>query len=245
MNSLGVRGWAFVAIDQCLAGGRLPASMTAPVLLSNRSLGILAMAAGALGILYAPFHAAAYLATPDGDPPVVPWDGAFRDAFPAAFDFAGPDGVYVTFGRILPLVLVGFIAGLWALRTLQGREPSRFLRGSFYALFATQAVLFLSTIVEFYTPFLELAFLVAFPAMLLGLVSYILYGIASLRAKTLPRNAAWMLIGGAVAVIPLIALFGHIPLAMYGLYAAWIRVGWLETQVPSPLLITDAVPRRA
>lgn len=207
--------------------------MAAPELLSARSLGVLAMAAGALGILYTPFYAAAYLAT-SPDRPLVPWDEALRGAVPAAFDFAAPHDVYVTYGRIFPLVVAGLLAGMWALRGFHGPAPARLLRASYYGLVGTQSVLVVGVVVEFYTPYLSEAFLVVFPAVMLGLVSYILYGIASLRARTLPRSASWMLIAGAALVVPLVALFGHIPMALYGLYAAWIRVGRLEAQAIPP-----------
>lgn len=197
-----------------------------------RVLGLVSIFAGILGLVYTPFHAAAYLASSAGaeSPPLIRWDSAFREALPWAFDFAGSDGVYVTYGRIAPLALLGFVAGLVGLHLIHGRERTRVLRTSFYALLATQSVFLLSTIVEYYTPFLDQAFMVGFPAFLLGLTSYLVFGIASLRAKTLPRNLAWTLIVGAALVIPLIALFGHIPLAMYGLFVAWIRIGSMEVQ---------------
>lgn len=199
------------------------------------------MAAAVLGMLYAPFHAAAYLAT-SPDRPLVAWDGPFRDAFPAAFDFAGPDGVYLTYGRIFPFVMAGLLAGMWALRGFHGNAPTRFLQASFYGLAGTHSILVLASMVEFYTPYNNEAFLVVFPAMILGVVSYVLYGIASLRARALPRTASWMLIGGAALVVPLIALFGHIPLALYGLYVAWIRIGRLETGASSKHALASPTP---
>lgn len=195
------------------------------------------MAGSTVGLVYAPFHAAAYLAT-QSDAPVLLWATAFRNALPWAFDFAGTHGVYVTYGRIMPFVMAGLLVGLWGLHALHRGRGGPLERRTFGPLFAVHSILAASIVVEYYTPLLDEAFMVGGPALLLTLIGYVAYGVATIKAKVVPKRIGWFLVGGALAVPPLVGLLGHIPIALSGIYRAWIQTGVLMARAPtSPTVI--------
>lgn len=81
---------------------------------------------------------------------------------------------------------------------------------------------------EYYTPFLDEAFLfVALPGLALTLVTGLLFGISAARADAVPK---WQGVLLAVAFLPgvplLVALLGHIPIAMSLVAVAWIFIGF-------------------
>ncbi|MEA3166010.1 MAG: hypothetical protein QOJ26_879 [Thermoplasmata archaeon] len=203
-----------------------------------RSLPVLsyaAVAAGTLGVLHAPFHSAAYLATEEGASggALLAWGAPFRDAVPGAFGFADAWGVYRAIGSVQPFVLAGMLAGLWVLHRLQAAPGRRFERMAFWALFGLWGAFTAATAVEYATPYRDAAFAVGFPALLLSLVGFIVYGIATLRAKVLPKAVGWSLIVGAAAAVPLAASFGHIAMALVLLDVALMAFGLLGLQARS------------
>lgn len=194
---------------------------------SIRVLAYVAIALGFLGVVHAPFHSAAYLATDEGKSggALLPWAEPFRDAVPAAFDFSDTWDVYRTIGSIQPIVLVGVLAGLWLLHLLRGRSERRFELISFWVLFGAWAVFTVATAVEYATPYRDGAFVVGFPALLLSVIAFIVHGVAMLRAKTVSKALAWWLIIAGALFVPLAALFGHIAMATLAINVASVRIG--------------------
>lgn len=206
---------------------------------SIRLLAYVAITLGLLGIVHAPFHSAAYAATDEGaGGAVLPWAKPFRDAIPPAFDFSDTWDVYRTIGSVQPIALVGVLAGLWLVHQLRGNSQGRFEQASFWALFGAWAVFTAATAVEYATPYRDAAFMVGFPAFLLSAVALIVHGIATLRAKTVPKSLGWWLITAGAAFVPLAALFGHLAMATLVAHLAAVRVGMhalkLKSTGPAP-----------
>lgn len=194
-----------------------------------RLLSWLAIAGSVLGILYAPFHAAAYLATEDGsadaESVILPWAEPFRELVGGALTFGTPDEVYRTYGKVTWLVVAGFVCGILALHARQASPERRAERVGFRIVVVAQSVLALSALVEYYTPFLDEGFLfLAIPGLLGSLVGYFAFGVSTLRAGFVPKAWAWTLLLGMPAMVPLIALLGHIPMSFLVLEVAWIGV---------------------
>lgn len=192
---------------------------------SVRPLRFLAIAACLVGVLYAPFHAAAYLATPDGaeSPPVLPWAGPFRSALPSAFGFASPDEVYLLYGKLGWVGFLGMLAAAVLLHAGQRGAAGRAERIGFFVLAAGLSLVALGAFVEYYTPYLEEAFMfLAGPGVLLTLAGYVTFGIGTREAGVAPRWLAWVFTLAPLIVIATIALLGHIPLAFAPLEIAWI-----------------------
>ena len=190
-----------------------------------RWAGLVAVLSGALGLVYAPFHAAAYVATPHGTTPLIPWVDGFRNLVGGALTFGDTHTVYIAYGRVLPFVLAGFVAGLLGLHACQAHVMSRWGKWAFRGLLAALVLVTLSSIVEYYTPYLEGGFLLGIPGLVLSFVAYPAYGIVTLRAGIAPRAAGWLLTIGAPGIIPLVVLLGHIPIGHALLMVAWIIVG--------------------
>ncbi len=187
---------------------------------------IAAIVGGTLGILYSPFHGAAYLATEGQSSPLIPWDTHFRDAFPAAFDFDTPHDVYIAYGHLALFPVLGLLGGVVALHRRQKHLLGPSSRFAYPILAGALIALTVGSVGEYYTPYLNEAFLISGPATLLIIGSSVWYGVLTLKAKVVPRVPAWLLVVGGPAVFPLIALLGHIPLAFLVLYLAWIWIGW-------------------
>lgn len=200
---------------------------------STRWGGLAAMGGGILGILYFPFHAVAYFATDDGaasaDPAwVAAWSGAFRSAFEPLFTFAAPDVVYMTYGKVVPFVVLGFIAGLIALHARQASHAGRLEKWGFRVAFASTSLLFLGSIGEYWVGALEFSFLAfAVPGFLLTMVGYPLFGAGTLRAKVAPRLGGWLLaLGGFPGIILMSILIGHLSGGLLLLDLAWVVLGY-------------------
>lgn len=202
----------------------------------TRAGGVVAAAGGVLGLLWAPFFGAAYMATPDGTEAALAewWSGRFREALPGAFDFDDPEGVYETFGLLSPLVIGALLAGVAALHRRQGAALRPWGIWTGRVFMATHALLVLGAAVSFYTPYLELGFLAGIlPGMLLSVVGYVVYGAATVRARIAPRAGAWLMILGGLAFFPLSIGLGHNPLGLSVVYVAWIVNGAFLARAPT------------
>ena len=87
-----------------------------------------------MGILLSPFYALAYFATEDGAssleaPWVAAWAGAIRPILEPLLTFAPPEDVYLTYGKLLSFVFLGWLAGLLALHTRQAASAGRLRSG--------------------------------------------------------------------------------------------------------------------
>lgn len=195
--------------------------------------GLAAMLGGIAGILYFPFHAVAYFATEDGaasaDPAwVAAWSEAFRSIFEPLFTFASPDAVYMTYGKIVAFVILGFLAGIVALHARQAAYGGRLERWGFRIAFVSTFLLFLGSIGEYWVGALEFSFFAfSVPGFLLSMVGYPLFGIGTLKAKVAPRLGGWLLALGAFPGIILMSILtGHLSGGLLLLDLAWVVMGY-------------------
>jgi hypothetical protein len=200
--------------------------------------GLAAMLGGIVGIVYSPFYALAYFATPDGAesleaPWVAAWAGVARPILEPLLTFASPETVYLTYGKLFTFVILGWMAGLLALHARQAANAGRLEKWGFRVAFAGVAMGFLGSIGVYWVgsfwwgvvEFSFLAFMV--PALLLFNIGFPLFGVGTLRAKVAPRLGAWLLtVGGFPGIFLLTFLLGQITLGILLLNLAWISLGY-------------------
>jgi len=185
-------------------------------------------------LLVAPFHAVAYFSTPDGaDSATAPlarvYAPALREELPGAFGFGEPHDVYVAYGRVTSVLIAAFALGLLPLREAHAPLTTRLQRWGFGLAIFGNTFVGLGAIVEYYTPFLDLAFVaLALPGLLSTIVGYTVLGAALVRTRVVPRALAWLFAVSGPSIIALTALLGHIPFgfSLFGLTWLWAGV-WL------------------
>lgn len=200
--------------------------------------GLAALVAGVVGVLFAPLYALAYFQTTDGrdslseGPPVLPWHDVLGPVLDPLLTFASPDTVYLTYGKLWPVVTLGWLAGTAALHTWQLSRAGRVERWGFrivvvaLSLFTAGAVgaYFLAHVVPEATD-ISFMFLMV-PALVLMLVGWPLFGAGTLRAGVAPRAGAWLLtLGWFPGFVLLTFLLGQLTAATLLLQIAWIVLG--------------------
>ena len=197
-------------------------------MLSDRSISRTSVAGSAAVLVAAPLHAVAYIRDEGEDAAgAIPWTDAAYRAAPALWDWASRHSVYLNYGRITSVPLALMLVGAVALHRRQRRPERRFERWAFRAFAVAATLLVCGVLLEYYTPFLEEAFLIlALPGLALTLITGLLFGIATARADAVPTWQGALL---AVAFLPgmplLVALLGHIPIGMSLVAVAWIVIG--------------------
>ncbi len=125
---------------------------------------------------------------------------------------------YYVYGSLFFLVYAGTIAGLVGLHTLQsGTTPRE--RTWFRVLLVGLSLALLGDIGAYWggsgdiseSPFQGAAFSFEMLAVLVVLVSSVFYGMVTLRADTVPRWIAWLLIIAGPAAVLGVLLTGYIP----------------------------------
>lgn len=204
----------------------------------TRRGGLAAMLGGIVGILYAPFYALAYFATPDGAesleaPWVAAWAGAIRPILEPLLTFAPPEAVYLTYGKCFSLMVLGWMAGLLALHARQAESAGRLEKWGFRVAFSGTVLGTVGGIGAYWigtfwwtaVDFSFLAFMV--PTLLLVSIGFPLFGIGTLRAKTASQLGAWLLIvGGLPGMILLNIALGQLTLALLLINLAWVVLGY-------------------
>ena len=124
------------------------------------------------------------------------------------------------------MVLLLLVAAL-GLHRYQRQAAGSFERWAFRAFLAGQVLLVCGTIVEYYTPYLDAGFMfLTLPGVLITVVGGLLWGIAIARNPLVPAAPAWLLaLGYLPGVFVLIALLGHIPIALSFVMLAWVLLG--------------------
>src|SRR5262245_15965762 len=194
--------------------------------------GLAALLAGLLGIVYFPFHATAYFATADGaqaldSPWIAAWSGGFRSIAGSSLTFAAPDVVYMTYGKVMLFVLLGFLMGLIALHRRQAVYADRLERWGFRVALVGNVVAILGVLGEYYVGALDFSFLfLSLPGSLLYAIGATLFGIGTLRTQAAPRVGAWLLIvGGFPGLFILTVILGHFSGGLLLLDIAWLVLG--------------------
>ncbi len=200
--------------------------------------GLAAAVGGILGILISPFYALAYFATRDGAeslsaPWVAAWAGALRPVLEPFLTFASPETVYLTYGKLLTFVFLGWLAGLLALHGRQAASSGRLekwgfrvaLTGIVLGVIGSVGVYWVGAFSWGVVDFFFLAFMV--PALVLFNAGFPLFGAGTLRAKVASRHGGWLLtVGGFPGIFLLTFLTGQIAPGLLMLNLAWVVIGY-------------------
>ena len=177
-------------------------------------------------VAVAPFAAIAWFRTEDGaGEPQAPWVAAWSDpvqrTFDGAFTWASADTVYLTYGKVYVVALVGILCALIALRRVDtsGSRLSRWAPRLGLAAFGLTA---LGVVGEYWTPWTDQVFkLVSVPGLLLVVLSSPLLGAWLLRRRLGSRVGAWMVALTLPGIVGLSLLGGHLGFAL-----VWLSVSW-------------------
>lgn len=165
-------------------------------------IGRFAWAAAWCGLVIGQLHALARHNTADGKEDLETWttrvwSDPARSALRPLLDWADPDTVYLTYGKLWLPVFVAFT--LCAFVVHARRRPSGFetwawrvaLTGYVYACFSV--VLDYWTQLTDYNAFFDPAFLIGLPSVPLTMVGSTMLGISLLRRGFRPRLTGWLL----------------------------------------------------
>lgn len=171
---------------------------------SQRTVGRLAWVAAWTGLVVGQLHALARHNTADGAgdlklPLTRAWSDPARSALRPLLDWADPDTVYLTYGKIWLPVFVAFT--LCAVVVRRRRRPSGFEKVAWGVALTGYVLACLGVFLDYYTQWTSyLPDAVAGPmfaetvlAMLLSLIGSTLLGIALLRRGGIGRGPAWLL----------------------------------------------------
>jgi hypothetical protein len=203
-----------------------------------RRCGLAAMIGGIVGVLYFPFQALAYFATSHGmgeleAPWVAAWASVARPILDPFLTFTDPDTVYMTYGKLLIVIVAGFLAGLIGLHASQAGRGGRMELWGFRSALPGLVLLNLGAIGAFWIgelgdAILNLTFFALMvPGFLVTMIGMPFFGIGTLRGNVAPRLGAWLLtVGGFPGIILLSILIGHNSGAILLLDFAWIVIGY-------------------
>jgi hypothetical protein len=204
-----------------------------------RGGGLAAMLGGILGLLASPFLSVAWFATQGGasssaNPLVTVWTEPFTHIFSPLLTFAPPDTVYMTYGKVVSLVALGFLAGLVALHARQTSRAGRLEKWGFRVTFggvALSIVGFIGTLWlgSIWPGLMDIAFLAfLFPGQVLMMIGWSLFGVGTLMANVAPRLGAWLLIvGGLPGFFVITSLLGqHNSMGLMLIFLAWVILGY-------------------
>jgi hypothetical protein len=222
----------------------------------ERLIGWLAWAMAWVGLVGGQFHALARHNTVDGKedlelPLTAAWSDPARKALAPLLDWANPDVVYLTYGKVWFPVFVAFTLAAFVVR--RHRAPDGFekwawriaLTGYVWACVAVFGDYWLQWGAHPVEPLLTITFVAGLPGVLLTTIGSSLLGIALLRGGYPPRMSAWLLALTLplVFVIQLVTSMGSLALPVaFAFGLAGRRLG------QSPDVVTEsrtetAVPR--
>jgi hypothetical protein len=169
-------------------------------------------------------HALARHRTEDGAadldlPLTAAWAEPAGDLLSPLLDWADPDLVYVTYGKLWLPVFVAFF--LCALVSYRSRRPRGFERGAWRVVLVGYGAAVVSVFGEYWTQWtgepnalLDIVFLASIPAILVTMLGSSVLGIALVRNGFRPRAAAWLLVATfpSALVITSVTSMGNIVL---------------------------------
>jgi hypothetical protein len=174
----------------------------------QRTIGRYAWVMAWFGLVTGQLHALARHNTVDGKwdlqlPLTRLWSDPARSALKPLLDWANPDAVYLTYGKVWLPVFLGFTLCAFVVR--RRRRPAGFekwawrvaLTGYVWACFGVFGEYW--TQLGSYNAFFEPAFLITVPGLLIMLIGSTLLGIALIRNGSTPKFPAWLL----TLIIPL------------------------------------------
>lgn len=209
-------------IEKLKGRGGVDRRMRSPPL---RAACIVATIAALVNLVVAPFHAAAYFATEDGSEDLlahqVAMGEAIRGALPSLYAGDAYD-VYLALGKLTALAVAGLAFAFAGLHGAQDAALPRARRIVGRVLVGVWALFGALAVGEYFTPLTDVLFLAAIPTLLALLVLTGLYGWWTARSGVLPRRVGWAFFAAALAFIPLVIAFGHVPFGLYGFSLAWL-----------------------
>ncbi len=170
---------------------------------NRRNIGRFAWFTAWFGLVIGQLHALSRHATEDGRadlelPLTRAWAEPAADFLSPLLDWADPDLVYVTYGKLWLPVFVGFF--LCALVVYGRRRPIGFERGVWRVTLVGYAAAVVSVFAEYWTQWtgepnalLDIVFVAMMPAILVTMLGSTVLGITLLRKGFRPRTAAWLL----------------------------------------------------
>jgi hypothetical protein len=200
-----------------------PVSRPAPGL-----VGRAAFAAACFATVLAPVHALARFATVDGaedleSPAVRFWAEPAARSLHRLLDWSDPQTVYVAYGRLWLPVLAALTVCAVAVRrhrpAVHGLE-----RWGWRIALPAYGLMTVSVFGDYWTPWMDQAFLVSIAGILLGVVGSALLGIALLRRGFRPRATGWLLVTWFPAIVVLSDLIA-LGAALVPLVWAWGLAG--------------------
>lgn len=200
-----------------------------------RSIGLYALVAAVASIVVTPLFGLAYFATDEGREEmeigsVAAWAEPARDAAGGLLTFAGPDRVYVTYLQMFALLCPAVLLTALAVRSRRPADAERPGRWAWRVALAGYGLLTAGVVAAAVAlvggdpsaPVAEGIFLAGIiPGILLSTAGSSALGIGFLRAREMPRSAAWLL----ALAFPL-WLAGSFALGHNSLGLVPVMVGW-------------------
>jgi hypothetical protein len=167
-----------------------------------RVIGRLAWVMAWVGLVVGQFHAMARHNTADGKQDLHVWttrvwSDPAREFFKPLLDWANPDAVYLTYGKIWLPVFVAFTLCAFVVR--RTRQPVGFEKWAWRLALTGYVLACVGVFCDYWTQwstynaFFDIAFLLTLPGLLLTLLGSTVLGIALLRRGFVPRSSAWLL----------------------------------------------------
>jgi hypothetical protein len=191
---------------------------------AQRRVGRFAWSMAWFGLVAGQFHAMARHQTADGkadlDSPMTSfWSNPARDVFQPLLDWADPDVVYVTWGKIWLPVFLAFTLCAFVVR--RRRQPVGFEKWAWRIALAGYVGACASVAAEYWTQWtsvdqgvVDAVFLATAPFLLLTMVGSTLLGIALLRRGMRPTLPAWLLTLAipSLVVVSMVTSLGNVAL---------------------------------
>lgn len=169
----------------------------------DRRIGRAAWVMAWVGLVVGQFHAMARHNTEDGRSDLDAWttrvwSDPARKLFAPLLDWASPDAVYLTYGKIWFPVFAAFTACAFVL--YRRRRPQGFEKFAWRFTLGAYTLACVAVLVTYWTQWtrptrvLDLAFIfLDIPAVLLSMIGSTMLGIALLRRGFRPRVTGWLL----------------------------------------------------
>jgi hypothetical protein len=213
---------------------------------AQRRIGRFAWAMAWFGLVAGQLHAMARHQTADGKGDLQMWTTRVwsdpgRKVFSRLLDWASPDVVYVTWGKIWFPVFLAFTLCAFVVRRRQ--QPVGFEKWAWRIALTGYVGATLSVLAEYWTQWssvdqgmVDAVFVVTAPFLLLTMVGSTLLGIALLRRGMRPTAPAWLLtlaVPGLV-VISMVTSLGNVALPImfaFGILGRRIAAGKTQPSV--------------
>jgi hypothetical protein len=188
---------------------------------TQRRIGRLAWATAWFGLVIGQLHAMARHNTVDGKEDLQTWSTRVwsdpaRKALAPLLDWADPDTVYLTYGKLWLPVFVALTLCAFVVRAR--RRPTGFEKWAWRVVLFGYCYACVSVVVEYwtqltdYSAFFEQAFLITLPAVPITMIGSTVLGITLLRRGFRPRASAWLLVAALplAVLIPAVTSLGNV-----------------------------------